>query len=373
MTRDPMLVEKLRLKKPIADPSLELLRLMKTDPVTAGLIMYTFRAATYRVGICLANDTLSVMSTMHLYNALYQEGLLKSKRWDIELIKELAGKSQFYVGNPPSDPKGYIKSFRMQTGLKGVYMSQLQRSKTQTKLYKELKNRRRISEGATVSMMFYESYCNGKGETSTGNWTAEDIVRILDHCPEGLWFDHPQEEPEGENRDKCSKKPTQKWKRPAKPAKPSLPPYDIITSPGVGLLDEAAEFGFPWLAMHRNAWYLMRKIRMASERTFMMLVPGYSMYEAGLMTLTTYILDVLVHPRPANSLGRRVLEEVAATFNRYLTYVPKDHGWSAGETVWKEMDIALGIGLHRHGGSCVDVPLFLSSNVSRMGYMGRVG
>ncbi|KAF4773296.1 hypothetical protein HER10_EVM0009527 [Colletotrichum scovillei] len=348
MTRDPILVEKQRLKKPIADPSLERLRLMKTDPVMAGLVMYTFRAATYRVGICLANDTLSVMSTMHLYNALYQEGLLKSKWWDIELIKELAGKSQFYVGNPPSDPTGYIKSFLMQTGLKSVYMSQLKRSKTQTKLYKELKNRRRISEGATVSMMFYERYCNEKGETSTGNFTAEDIVRILDHCPEGLWFDHPQEEPESESQDKGSKKSTQKRKKPAKPVKPSLPPYDIITSLGVGLLDEAAEFGFPWLAMHRNAWHLMRKIRMASERTFMMLVPGYSMSEAGLMTLTTYILDVLVHARPNNSLGKRVTEEVAATFNHYLTHVPKDHGWSAGETVWREMEIALGVGLHMY-------------------------
>ncbi|KAL2875019.1 hypothetical protein SGCOL_009722 [Colletotrichum sp. CLE4] len=356
MTRDPILVEKQRLKKPIADPSLERLRLMKTDPVMAGLVMYTFRAATYRIGICLANDTLSAISTMHLYNALYQEGLLKAKWWDMELIKELAGKSQFYVGNPPSDPKGYIKSFLMQTGLKSVYMSQLQRSKTQTKLYKELKNRRRISEGATVSMMFYERYCNEKGETSTGNWTAEDIVRILDHCPEGLWFDHPQEEPEGDKRDKCSKKLTQKRKRPAKPAKPGLPPYDIITSLGVGLLDEAAEFGFPWLAMHRNAWFLMRKIRMASERTFMMLMPGYSMSEAGLMTLTTYILDVLVHPRPVNSLVRRVLEEVAATFNHYLTYVPKDHGWSAGETVWKEMEIALGIGLHMYDRAVGKVP-----------------
>ncbi|OHE93159.1 hypothetical protein CORC01_11571 [Colletotrichum orchidophilum] len=351
MTRDPILVEKQRLKKPITDPHTERLQLMKMDPVMAGLVMYTFRAATYRVGICLANDTLSVMSIMHLYNALLQEDMLTSKWKDMELIMELVGKSQFFVGNPPDNPTGYIKSFLMQTGLKSVYMSQLKRSKTQTKLYKELKNRRRISEGATVSMMFYERYCNEKGETSTGNWTAEDIVRILDHCPEGLWFDHPTEETasESQNQDKCSRKSTQKRKKSTKPAKPpSLPPYDLITSLGVGLLDEAAEFAFPWLAMHRNAWHLMRKIRLASERGFMMLVPGYSMSEAGLMTLTTYILDVLVHARPANSLGKRVMDEVAATFNHYLTHVPREHGWSAGETVWREMEIALGVGLQMY-------------------------
>lgn len=93
-------------------------QMLVLSPIVSGLLVFHFRAQMYEFSILVKNCLGSVAYSAHLYNALMNEKHLEKGSWpDLEFVQNtLGGKSNFFVGDPPTDTEGYNKRLLLQMG-----------------------------------------------------------------------------------------------------------------------------------------------------------------------------------------------------------------------------------------------------------------
>lgn len=97
--KDPIQEAKRRLRQAPGEP----FKLMKSHPAFSGLWLYSLRALYQEIGITFVGAWGSVMYAGHLYNALRQENLLKTRWDDMELVMALH--RNFFIGGGPKHMK----------------------------------------------------------------------------------------------------------------------------------------------------------------------------------------------------------------------------------------------------------------------------
>ncbi|KAI0179389.1 hypothetical protein GGR52DRAFT_535999 [Hypoxylon sp. FL1284] len=221
--------------------------MLKMSPVLSGLMLYRFRSEMYNIGINLANAWGSITYSLHLYNALQSEKLI-SERWKgIDTIRTLLGDSNFFVGNAPTTPADYSKKFHLQMGATVAAFSRNRRANAP--LYSR-SGARVIKHGVPVSRMFYDRYVKNTGQV---DWKAEDVAQLIE-----LGLDVFPHGPLSEAV-KAQQKTTNGKKQPSLLAE--MHPEFLVNGPLLMLQGEALEFAFPYMAMHRECWSLLRAVR----------------------------------------------------------------------------------------------------------------
>ncbi|KAI0897040.1 hypothetical protein F4806DRAFT_420737 [Annulohypoxylon nitens] len=90
---------------------------LKRNPLVCGLILVHFQSALAEYGLGILNADPTVISGVHLYNALGMEDMLHGRWPDIELLLTLMSKSAFFIGEDrPSSRAQYEKRYLLQIG-----------------------------------------------------------------------------------------------------------------------------------------------------------------------------------------------------------------------------------------------------------------
>ncbi|KAI1767151.1 hypothetical protein GGR53DRAFT_144728 [Hypoxylon sp. FL1150] len=284
---DPVYDVKLKLQETgqlLPDP-LERNRILKMSPVLSGLMLYHFRAELWDVGIALANAWGSIAYSLHLYNALQTQGLKPGQWPDMDLVRTMLGDSNFWVGDAPETPEDYFKKFCLQMGTTAAAFTQNRRARI------GLSSRagpRGIKGGAPVSCMFMDRYLRNTGQVDL---KAEDIAKIIELSlfeTSGSEEEHTLilgqiDDPEKlnlkrKNRNKCS------------PETAKLHPEQLVRGLMFALQGETVEFAFPYTAMHRQCWSLLRAVRKHCDHLLRQaFTPSYMQRESELCFVVGYI------------------------------------------------------------------------------------
>ncbi|KAI1370177.1 hypothetical protein F4677DRAFT_451646 [Hypoxylon crocopeplum] len=237
--------------------SMEPNRILKMSPVLSGLMLYHFRAEVWDVGIAVANAWGSLTYSLHLYNALQSEKLM-SRCWpDMDVVRTLLGESNFFVGDTPRRLVDYFKRFCLQMGTTAAAFTDKRRRNA---ALASRSGPRGIKDGAPVSCMFMDRYLRSTGQV---DWTAEHVSRIVDL---GLWEKEGSEDEGtlvlGQINDPEKLKQKLKARERNNSSKIArLPPEQLVKALLFALHGESLEFSFPYLAVHRTCWSLLRAVR----------------------------------------------------------------------------------------------------------------
>ncbi|KAL1873478.1 hypothetical protein Daus18300_003841 [Diaporthe australafricana] len=224
-------------------PDVQKYYLLTQSPVMAGLVLYHYRSLTYEIGITVANAWGSIAYSHHLYNALQKEGLMQVSWQDMDIITAHLGESSFYMG-VTAVAFGDPKKRRAGIGLESEA------------------GPRGIKSGAPVSTLFAERYVHSG---SAVQWTADHVHDIVSHSE---WeFESSAEEGGiinyvGEKIDDAQKlKEIRQGKKNQNATGRRVPPEKLIRSLAWALHSESLELAFPYLAVHRFCWKMLRAVK----------------------------------------------------------------------------------------------------------------
>lgn len=244
-------------------------------------MLYHFRAATYDIGLRVADAWGSIVCPLHLYTALQQEKLLSpgqspAEPWeDMDVVLALLGEDSFYVGGElPKTPRDYLKKFYLQLGATAAAFtnSKQKRIRKFEDLFSRGGPRSIKKDCAPVSDMFADRYLHNTGQV---DWTPEHVDSVISRSlyEEG----GPEEEVTlllGQIEDPYKLRQRKKninagagggrrGKKTAEGAR--MPPDRLIRALVLGLQAESPTLAFPYLALHRAAWGVLGALREACE------------------------------------------------------------------------------------------------------------
>ncbi|KAI4862595.1 hypothetical protein F4820DRAFT_429953, partial [Hypoxylon rubiginosum] len=289
--------------------SLERNRILKMSPVLSGLMLYHFRAEIWDVGIALANAWGSITYSLHLYNALQAEKLKPGQWPDMDVVRTLLGDSNFFVGDAPRTPVDYFKKFCLQMGTTVAAFGKKRRANT---TLSSRSGPRGIKDGAPVSSMFMDRYLRNTGQV---DWKAEDVAKVIELS---LWETEGSEEEHtlilGQVEDPEKLRQRKKNRNKFSPETAKLHPEQLIRGLMLALQGEALELAFPYTAMHRECWSLLRAVRKHCDpllrQTF---TPAYMERESELCFVVGYIFMAITE-RPDSKL----LPEAGVAVREYV-------------------------------------------------------
>ncbi|KAI0593790.1 hypothetical protein F4775DRAFT_607072 [Biscogniauxia sp. FL1348] len=266
-------------------PDMEPNRILKMSPLISGLMLYHFRAEMLDVGIVIADAWGSITYSLHLYNALKSERLLRESWPDMDIVQALLGDSKFFVGGRPTNIAGYFKKYSLQMGWGA---SAFVNDHRPTASIFSQSGPRAIEEVAPVFSMFRDRYVKGTGQV---DWTPEQISKIIDL---GLWEAEGSEEKGtlmlGQIVDPEKLKEKAKAKKSKKSNNSSLPPEQLIRALMLALQGESLESSVPYMAMHRECWELLRTVRKHCDPLLQQIfIPEYIEQEYQLSVVVGYV------------------------------------------------------------------------------------
>ncbi|XXH04045.1 GTP cyclohydrolase II [Hypoxylon texense] len=311
---DPAHNAKLKAYREIGQPvpiSLERNRLLKMSPVLSGLMLYHFRIEVWDVGIALANAWGSITYSLHLYNALQAEELEPRKWPDMDVVRTLLGDSNFFVGDAPGTAADYFKKFCLQMGTTVTAFSKNRRANPTLSSLSSKSGPRGIKDGAPVSSMFMDRYLRNTGQV---DWTAADVAKVIELS---LWETEGSEEEHTlilgqiEDPEKLRQK---KNRKKFSPETAKLHPEQLIRGLMFALQGEVLEIAFPYTAMHRECWSLLRAVRKHCDpllrQTF---DAAYMERESELCFVVGYIFMAIT-----DNPGSELLSEAAVAVREYV-------------------------------------------------------
>ncbi|KAM0343526.1 hypothetical protein ACHAPU_008421 [Fusarium lateritium] len=257
----------------------------------------------------------SITYAAHLYNALLEEGLLQGHWQDMDVVQELLGQSNFFVGDRPKDKEGYLKRFLLQMGYSAsaitTHKGQLLRK---AKRHQDMASRagpRGIKGGAPVSTMFIERYLRRSGQVNLSPEDVDEIIsrsRFQEEEEDGLVMSQV-DNLQGKAQAKRQKKAVDGGK---------LAPGELLKPLAMALTAETLEFSFPYLFMHRWTWKFLRQIKEVCDPVLRRSNgPAYIERENQLPFLVGYIFCASCEAPEVD--GRDAMRLAAHEFNTLLT------------------------------------------------------
>jgi len=287
-------------------------RILILPPILSGLLMNHFRAGMYELGITVMNCWGSVTASAHLHNALESEGEIDTDSWgDMDIIQSFLGKSNFFVGDPPTDREGYNRRYVLQIGYSASAIS------SQGNLKHKLKSRsgaQLIKSSAPVSSMFKNRYTRGASQI---NFSAEDVEEIISRRQ---WESVEREtnagviqmfsacDPKGRERGNQRKKATEGGKVKAE---------ELMVPLASALTGELTEFGFPYIYMHHMTWEILNTIKSACDPILRRLNGTAQVeHEHQLPLIVGYIFDALCQDLERDE--KELMRTAADVFERVM-------------------------------------------------------
>ncbi|RAH66344.1 uncharacterized protein BO66DRAFT_381538 [Aspergillus aculeatinus CBS 121060] len=192
----------------------------------------------------------AIMYAAHFYNALRQEGLLTRHWADMELV--LSWHNEIFVGTPPCQPSEYLKQYSLSIGLSAAAFARNRRHNL--KLPGSKAGPRRMQPVAPVSRMFFSRHCEG---LAPSGFTESDLETIL--AKSATWNNDQQVDG---SVSKHRATGTGRGKPPTKKCfTRQLTVVELLETLRDTIHNEAPEFTFDYLALHRNCWRLLRMVR----------------------------------------------------------------------------------------------------------------
>ncbi|KAF2146868.1 uncharacterized protein K452DRAFT_242024, partial [Aplosporella prunicola CBS 121167] len=286
VTTDPFTKESQRLRRPNTEP----FKLMKNHPLFCGLYSFSLKSLFQEAGVVFASSWGSIIYSAHIYNAVWQEKLIKKQWKDMELVYMLQGQDEMF-GGTPKNTDAYLKRFCLSMGYSATAFAQNRRP---TNLQPSKKGSRGLTEQASVAQMFRERYCHGSGRT---DFTQEELAKIIantkwdmdyDVSDDGEVLGHGSDQIFGLTRDAKPKSAAEK--RALQKALQKLTPTELLEALCNTLQGERIELAFDYFRMHRMCWMLLRCIKDAcAEKLRRLYGPEYIENETQLPFVMGYI------------------------------------------------------------------------------------
>ncbi|KAE8328063.1 hypothetical protein BDV39DRAFT_204464 [Aspergillus sergii] len=291
---------KAKLNRPFSEP----FNLWRSHPLLCGLITYHLKIRFQEASVAFVNAWGSLLYTYHFYNAARQEKLLQGEWLDMDLIMGLQdgvfmGYSEFAYARDKRriSPQASTRGPR---GLQGL---------------------------APVAQMFRARYCDGSGQTE---WTRADIEKVV---PKSKWTD------DGNGLSESTQHLSLSWNgRKQQPSSYStegdthrqLNTVELLERLRNALQGETLELSFPYLALYRMCWLLLRRIDERCRQDLQnMFGFEYIEHENELPFVVGYILMVatetrqvgnLLKPRKSDQAAGKLLAETTSVMEGYIKF-----------------------------------------------------
>ncbi|KAK3996598.1 hypothetical protein QBC44DRAFT_377370 [Cladorrhinum sp. PSN332] len=271
-----------------APPSMQANLMLRSSPVIAGLMLYSFRFEAHGIGIAVANCWGSITYSWHLYNALKSEKLLKGIWKDMEVVYSLLGGPNLHVGETPANTDEYLKRFCLQMGVSASAFTKSRRRVKGPGTVASRAGPRGIGKVIPVNSMFADRYLRRTAQSV--DWTPEHIDEILSHSTWQMEGSIEDGNLAMEQRSSSDEQQQQKNKKKKLAKGDLLPAEQLVESLVFALQAETMELAFPWLIMHQLCWGLLRSIKERCNSLLMqMFTPAYMQKESELPWVVGYI------------------------------------------------------------------------------------
>ncbi|KAJ3533488.1 hypothetical protein NM208_g7962 [Fusarium decemcellulare] len=256
-------------------------RLLRRSPIVAGLALYHFRAEVHDVGLAVTNAWGSIIPLAHLYNAVVMEGHSDGFWADMELLFDMLGEEQFFVGGRPDNTADYVTRYMLQIGVSAsVFTNRRRRSKKVNIDDFSRGGTRFLKPRAPIHSSLLERY---QKNTSRMNWSPKSIEEILSHS---------QKQQEGMTSAKGWVRP--KSKRPGAAEALRVSPSELLGYLGEAMDAEVHELAFPYLLMHVFNWTFLSALKPAYDLALRVSFgPAYIQHEWELPFMIGHILALV--------------------------------------------------------------------------------
>ncbi|RAK80206.1 uncharacterized protein BO72DRAFT_525450 [Aspergillus fijiensis CBS 313.89] len=228
----------------------ECFKLMKWHLLFCGILTYYIKARFQDFAMAFQGTWGAIMYAAHLYNALRQEGLLTRHWADMKLA--LNWHNEIFVGTPPCQPSEYLKQYSLSIGLSAAAFARNRRHSV--RLPGSKAGPRRMQPVAPVSRMFFSRHCEG---LTPSGFTESDLETIL--AKSAAW-NNDQQVDRSVSKHRATR--TDRGKPPTKKCSTcQLTVVELLETLRDTIHNEAPEFTFDYLALHRNCWRLLRMVR----------------------------------------------------------------------------------------------------------------
>ncbi|KAI8724338.1 hypothetical protein NCS52_00002700 [Fusarium sp. LHS14.1] len=228
-------------------------RLLRRSPIVAGLALYHYRAEVHEVSLAVTNAWGSIIPPEHLYNAARKEGYSDCFWAGMELLFDIHGEEQFFVGGRPDNTADCITRFMLQIGVSAsVFTSRRRRSKRV-----DIDDFSRAGTRFLKTRAPIHSRLQGRYQKNTNqmNWSPESIEEILLHA---------QTQPDGIASAGASAR--LKGKRPGPANAVRMSPPELLICLGQAMESEVRQLAFPYLLMHiTTTWVFLEAIKSACD------------------------------------------------------------------------------------------------------------
>ncbi|KAF2703036.1 hypothetical protein K504DRAFT_452005 [Pleomassaria siparia CBS 279.74] len=259
--------------------------LYRKHPWLCGLWKYHIQIRLHEIGIAFSNAWGSIMSCVHIYNAIQGEKMNTSQWKDMDVAISLQGADSFFVGDPPKSPEGYLKRFAMAMGLSATEYAKPSKTKKKNKNKKGLLLSKRgphsMKELGAVLQTFKGRYCDMNGRYDL---RMEDVQSIVDKCTWGYEMNEDGQ-PAELFKDSDIKPGGQKGHA------RQLPVAKLLGLLRAMLHAEMIEISFDFLCLHRQCWRLLCSLRdHCRDQLIKVYGPKYMEKETELPFVVGYIL-----------------------------------------------------------------------------------
>lgn len=251
-------------------------RVLRYSPVISGLMLYYFRAFTYKIGLGFVDAGSSIVCPLHLYNALEKEKLLSPQQvlaesWDdMTVAKAILGNDSFYVGSQlPHNRDDYIKKLVLQLGISATAFTKSKNPRIwdERKLTSKNGGRGVKRDCAPVSDMFFDRYVRNTGQV---DWTPEHVERVISRslyevveADQKGFVSVDIKDPDRLRERKRNLAAEAAGKRAATATATRIAPNELISTLFLVLGAESVTMVFPYMALQRAAWGVLQAVREA--------------------------------------------------------------------------------------------------------------
>ncbi|EEU43804.1 uncharacterized protein NECHADRAFT_30210, partial [Fusarium vanettenii 77-13-4] len=280
-------------------------RLLRRSPILAGLALYHYRAEVYEVSLAVTNAWGSIILPAHLYNAASKEGYSDCFWPDMELLFDILGEEQFFVGGRPDNTADYVTRFMLQIGVSAsVFTNRRRRSKKLDIDDFSRAGTRFLKPRAPIHSSLRDRY---QRNMSRMNWSPESIEEILSRSEIGA---------------------SAKSMKPGAAKAARIPLTKLLACLGEAMELEVHELAFPYMLMHATNWAFLSVLKSKYDPLLRASFgPAYMQHEWQLPLLVGHILALADGVNGGNDT---VLEwagggfDVLADFDKGTGYVAID-------------------------------------------------
>ena len=251
--------------------------LYRKHPWSCGLWKYWVQMQFHEFAIAFVNAWGSVMSCVHLYNAV-QGGKTQAMMWkDLDIVIGLQEPKTFFIGEAPATPDECLKRFALAMGASAANLARSTRTKRGLTLSK--KGPKGLKELGATLQTFRSRICDANGPKDV---RAEDVQKVLE---KGSW-DYDLDDDDR----------AQMVYKDIGEAPKKAPVKQLTVAKCVGLIRdllhaEIIEIAFDYLRLHRQCWRLLRIVKDACRDDLVrMYGPDYMQKESELPFVVGYVL-----------------------------------------------------------------------------------